>query len=228
MKTPLYIFVLPFALVGLLACGSTDPGSSATGGAGGTGGNDGIAGHGGDAATGGNGGDGATGGNAGNGGSPSDRRIFVTSAVQTAGLGGIAGADEICATEAADANLQGEFKAWLSTTSSSVADRLSHDGGPFVRVDEMVVANDWADLVDGALLAPINLDANGQPRTGDVWTGTLETGASYTVDDCVAFTSGDNADGHAYCGSSTSTTATWTYNQRAACASTLRLYCVEQ
>ena len=222
MKTPLYIFVLPFALVGLLACGSTDPGSSATGG---TGGNDGIAGHGGDAATGGNGGDGATGGN---GGSPSDRRIFVTSAVQTAGLGGIAGADEICATEAADANLQGEFKAWLSTTSSSVADRLSHDGGPFVRVDEVIVANDWADLVDGALLAPINLDANGQPRTGDVWTGTLETGASYTVDDCAAFTSGDNADGHAYCGSSTSTAATWTYNQRAACASTLRLYCIEQ
>jgi len=154
--------------------------------------------------------------------------MFVTSTPQTAALGGIAGADEICATEAADANLQGEFKAWLSTTSSSVADRLSHDGGPFVRVDEMVVANDWADLVDGALLAPINLDANGQPRTGDVWTGTLETGASYTVDDCAAFTSGDNADGHAYCGSSTSTTATWTYNQRAACASTLRLYCIEQ
>jgi hypothetical protein len=157
-----------------------------------------------------------------------ERRIFVTSAIQTAGLGGIAGADEICATEAADANLQGEFKAWLSTTSSSVADRLSHDGGPFVRVDEVIVANDWADLVDGALLAPINLDANGQPRTGDVWTGTLADGASYTVDDCAAFTSGDNADGHAYCGSSTSTTATWTYNQRAACASTLRLYCIEQ
>ena len=198
MKTPLYIFVLPFALLGLLGCGTADPG---TGGAG---------------------------GNSGTGGSPSDRRIFVTSAVQTAGLGGIVGADEICATEAADANLQGEFKAWLSTTSSSVAERLSHDGGPFVRVDEVIVANDWADLVDGALLAPINLDANGQPRTGDVWTGTLETGASYTVDDCAAFTSGDNADGHAYCGSSTSTTATWTYNQRAACASTLRLYCIEQ
>ena len=94
--------------------------------AGGTGGNDGIAGHGGDGATGGSGGDSATGGNGGDGGSPStDRRIFVTSAIQTAGLGGIAGADEICATEAADANLQGEFKAWLSTTSSSVA------GSPF-------------------------------------------------------------------------------------------------
>jgi len=226
MKRSLCTLVLPFALVGLLACGSAEQGS---GGSGGTGGSGATAGVGGSGAAGGSGGDGGAGGMGGIGGSPStERRMFVTSTPQTAALGGIAGADEICATEAADANLQGEFKAWLSTTSSSVADRLSHDGGPFVRVDEMVVANDWADLVDGALLAPINLDANGQPHTGDVWTGTLERGASYSVDDCAAFTSGDNADGHAYCGSSTSTTATWTYNQRAACASTLRLYCIEQ
>ena len=195
VKTPLYIFVLPFALLGLLACGSADPG---------------------------------TGGDGGNGGSPSDRRIFVTSAVQTAGLAGIAGADEICAIEAADANLQGEFKAWLSTTSSSVADRLSHDGGPFVRVDEVIVANDWADLIDGALLAPINLDANGQPRTGDVWTGTLGDGASYVVSDCSGFTTANAPSAHALCGSSTSATSTWTNNQPAGCASTLRLYCIEQ
>jgi len=163
------------------------------------------------------------------GGSPStERRIFVTSTRQTAALGGITGGDEICATQAADANLEGEFKAWLSTTSSSVVDRLSHEGGPFVRVDETIVANDWADLLDGALLAPINLDATGQARAGDVWTGTLATGASYTVDDCAVFTSGDNADGHALCGSSTSATSTWTNNQLAACSSTLRLYCIEE
>jgi len=228
VKTPLYIFVLPFALLGLLACGSADPGTGGAGGNNGTGGNDGIAGHGGDGVTGGSGGDGATGGDGGNAGSPSDRRIFVTSAVQTAGLGGIAGADEICATEAADANLQGEFKAWLSTTSSSIVDCLSHDGGPFVRVDETIVANDWADLVDGALLWPINLDAMRQPRTGDVWTGTLPTGESYLNDDCTTFTSESSTVGQALCGSSTSATTTWTNNQPARCSSTLRLYCIEQ
>jgi hypothetical protein len=163
------------------------------------------------------------------GGSPStERRIFVTSTVYTAALGGIAGADARCATQADAAGLDGNFKAWLSTISSSVVDRLSHEGGPFARVDETIVANDWADLLDGALLAPISLDATGQAQTGDVWTGTLATGASYTVDDCAAFTSGDNADGHAYCGSSTSATSTWTYNKPAACSSTLRLYCIEQ
>jgi hypothetical protein len=195
----------------LLACGSAEQGSGGSG------------------ATGGSGGDGATGGAGGIGGSPStERRIFVTSTVQTAALGGIAGADALCATQAADANLDGEFKAWLSTTSSSVVDRLSHDGGPFVRVDETIVANDWADLLDGALLAPIDRDATGQARTGDVWTGTLSTGASYAVSDCAAFTSGSGSSGHALCGSSTSTTATWTDNQPASCPSTLRLYCIEQ
>jgi len=163
------------------------------------------------------------------GGSPSaERRIFVTSTRPTAALGGITGADEICATQAADASLEGEFKAWLSTTSSSVADRLSHEGGPFVRVDETIVANDWADLVDGALLASINLDATGQAQTGDVWTGTLATGASYAASDCAGFTSGSGAGDLALCGSSTSATSTWTNNQLARCSSTLRLYCIEQ
>jgi hypothetical protein len=150
----------------------------------------------------------------------------VTSTVQTAALGGIAGADALCATQANGADLDGNFKAWLSTLSSAVADRLSHEGGPFVRVDGEVVANDWADLVDDRLLWPINLDATGQQRDSDVWTGTLATGASYDGGDCAAFTS--STAGVSLCGDSTSVTATWTNNQPAGCASTLRLYCIEQ
>jgi hypothetical protein len=112
----------------------------------------------------------------------SERRVFVTSTVQTAALGGIAGADELCAAQAAGAELEGDFKAWLSTISSSVSQRLAHSTVPYVLVDGTTVASDWEDLVDGALLAPINLDANGQVRTGDTWTGTLATGASYLTD----------------------------------------------
>jgi hypothetical protein len=187
-------------MVGLLACGSADSGSGGLGGSGGV------------------------------GGSPSERRVFVTSTVQTAALGGIAGADALCATQADEAGLGRNFKAWLSTTLSSVADadRLSQNGGPFVRVDEVIVANDWADLVDGALLAPISLDATGQASAGDVWTGTLPNGDSYTFDDCAAFTSESGTAGQALCGNSTSTSTTWTDNQPARCSSTLRLYCIEQ
>ena len=193
-------------MTGLLACGTADSGSGGTGGSG------------------------ATGGSGGVGGSPSARRVFVTSTRQTALLGGIVGADELCATQADEAGLGRNFKAWLSTTLSSVADadRLSQDGGPFVRVDEVIVANDWADLVDGALLAPISLDATGQARAGDVWTGTLPNGDSYTLDDCTAFTSESSTVGQALCGSSTSVTATWTQSQTPRCSTLLRLYCIEQ
>jgi len=156
----------------------------------------------------------------------SEWRIFVTNTVQNANLGGIAGADELCAGQASDANLGGEFKAWLSTRTSSVSDRLTHSSGAYVLVNGTVVANDWDDLVDGSILAPINLDANGEPRTGDVWTGTLATGASFPDDDCAAFTS-DSAD-IALCGASASTTATWTENITPACSVQLRLYCIEQ
>jgi hypothetical protein len=135
--------------------------------------------------------------------------MFVTSTVQTAALGGVAGADELCAMQAADANLVGDFKAWLSTLSSSVSDRLAHSSVPYVLVDGTMVASDWDDLVDGALLAPIN-----------------RTGASYLGSDCASFTSGSA--GAAQCGAVGSTTLTWTENIVPACSSRLRLYCIEQ
>ncbi|MDH3623935.1 MAG: hypothetical protein OES69_10615 [Myxococcales bacterium] len=155
-----------------------------------------------------------------------ERRMFITNTVQNADFGGIAGADELCAAQAADANLEGDFKAWLSTRSSSVSDRLTRSNGPYVLVDGTTVANDWDDLVNGSILASINLDANGERRTGDVWTGTLATGDSYPNDDCAAFTSGSG--GTALCGASASTDAKWTQNITPACSTRLRLYCIEQ
>jgi len=141
-------------------------------------------------------------------------------------LGGLDGADQLCVTQASDAGLEGDFKAWLSTRSLSVVDRLIHADGPYVLVDGTLVANDWDDLVDGSIQAPINLDANGELRGGDTWTGTLATGASYTTDDCAGFTSG--SDGTALCGTSASTSATWTQNITPVCSTGLRLYCIEQ
>ena len=156
----------------------------------------------------------------------SEWRIFITNTVQNADFGGLDGADQLCATQAADAGLEGDFKAWLSTRSLSVSDRLMHADGPYVLVDGTLVANDWDDLLDGSIQAPINLDANGDLRGGDTWTGTLATGASYSSDDCAAFTSGSG--GIALCGSSESTSSTWSENITPACSTGLRLYCVEQ
>ncbi|MBW2191987.1 MAG: hypothetical protein JRG93_20865, partial [Deltaproteobacteria bacterium] len=149
-----------------------------------------------------------------------------TNTVQNADFGGLDGADQLCATQAADAGLGGDFKAWLSTRSLSASDRLAHADGPYVLVDGTLVASDWDDLVDGFIAAPINLDASGAVGTGDTWTGTLATGASYPDDDCAAFTS--SSGGIALCGSTASTSAAWTENVTPDCSTELRLYCIEQ
>ena len=219
-----YRLLLSIFLTGLLACSSTDGGGDA--GSGGGAGTGGEAGSGGDAGTGGGSG---TGGEAGTGGDagPSEWRIFRTATIQNADLGGIEGADGICAAQASAAGLQGEFKAWLSTVSLPVFDRVTRANGPYVLVDGTIVANGWDDLVDGSILAPINLDAGGVVRAGEVWTGTLAIGgASFLGDDCAAFTSGTT--GVALCGATDSTTSTWTENITPACSTLLGLYCIEQ
>ena len=156
-----------------------------------------------------------------------ERRIFRTDTTQNANLGGIDGADAICAAQALAAGLEGEFKAWLSTIASPVADRVTQSSGPYVLVDGTRVADDWGDLVDGSILAPVDLDANGIARSGEIWTGTLATGASFLGSDCAAFTT-ESMGMTGLCGASSATNATWTENITPACSTRLGLYCIEQ
>ena len=117
----------------------------------------------------------------------------------------------------------------LSGISNGVLRNISlsvRDGECLVLVGATVIANDWDDLVDGSISAPINVDASGQTRTGDVWTGTLATGASYLSSDCGGFTNGTT--GVALCGTSSSANSTWTQNIAPSCSTLLRLYCFEQ
>ena len=154
-------------------------------------------------------------------------RLFITNTMQNAALGGIEGADALCAAQATAAGLDGDFRAWLSTSGSSVSSRLSRSSTPYVLVDGTVVANDWDDLVDGSIMAPVDLDADGLRQTGDVWTGTLATGDSFQGQDCEGFTT-SSFDVIGLCGASASTSSTWTENITPRCLTTLRLYCIEQ
>jgi hypothetical protein len=44
-----------------------------------------------------------------------------------------------------------------------------------------VIANDWADLIDGQLYAPINVDEKGVIYPfSEVWTGTIADGTAST------------------------------------------------
>lgn len=125
------------------------------------------------------------------------------------------------------AGLEGEFKAWLSTLSSPATNRLAQSSVPYVLVDRTRIADNWDDLTDGSIQAPINLDASGQVLGGDVWTGTLPSGASYMDGDCEGFMS-SSSDLISLCGSTEFGNAFWTAAQTPDCSVSLRLFCIEQ
>jgi hypothetical protein len=105
--------------------------------------------------------------------------VFVTSAVYVSDMGGLAGADAKCNALAAAANLPGAYMAWLAASAGSPSTRFTQSSTPYIRVDGAVIANNWADLVDGTLANPINLTELGTaPQSplgncggADVWTG---------------------------------------------------------
>lgn len=189
------------------ACGDSGTGSGGSGGEAGMGGE--------------------AGGGAGGTAPGAERRMFVTSSSQDGDFGGIEGADALCSALAAQAELEGEFKAWLSTLSSSVAERLAPaEDARYVLVDGTTAATSWEDLLDGSVAVPIDLDESGTRRTGDVWTGTLSNGEAYSIDDCDGFTSG--TEGTGLCGTTSSAASFWTENSNPTCSTQLRLYCIEQ
>jgi len=153
-----------------------------------------------------------------------EKIIFATSSKQNGVLGGLAGADGICGDRAAAAGLDGTFKAWVSSSDEPAENRLAHADVPYVRTDGTPVADDWNDLVDGNLDAPISRDEEGGSVSGDVWTGTRPNGNTADAT-CGGF---DTSDGFGVCGSSTATGGNWSDNIQPFCTSALRLYCVEQ
>lgn len=105
--------------------------------------------------------------------------VFVTSTTHDGDIGGNPGPDRVCNRLASAVSLPGVYRAWLSYGDShtSVANTFFGASVPYVRVDGVVIANDWDDLVDGSLLAPINVDENGEPATTSrVWTLTTTEG----------------------------------------------------
>jgi hypothetical protein len=143
--------------------------------------------------------------------------------------GGLAAADALCDCLAGlnfESPLPGTYKAWLSDGTTSAASRLSHASVPYLRVDDVKVADDWTDLTDGTLDAPINVTSTGVPVAGSehVWTGSNPSGA-LLGNTCVNW-SGTAVWGHY--GLSDSTTATWTDSFIETCGATNQLYCVQQ
>jgi hypothetical protein len=79
--------------------------------------------------------------------------------------------------EAADAGLPGIYRAWTIGEDSPDMDKLfTRSLGPYVLVNGTVVANNWDDLTDGTLAAPINLNEKGELTSLEVWTNVAVDG----------------------------------------------------
>jgi hypothetical protein len=102
--------------------------------------------------------------------------VKVTSAGYNGAFGGLADADAICATHAANAGHSGTFVAYLSTSTDNAIKRIQ-DARGWVRTDGLPVADLPSDITNGRLFYPIRLDENkADVGAALVWTGSGTTG----------------------------------------------------
>lgn len=149
--------------------------------------------------------------------------VFVTSESMPVGsIGGLAGADEICAQRANDANLPGTYVAWLSDSKTDAVERLAGARG-WVRTDGLVFADRVEDIVEGNIYNPIYLDETGTPVGSNVVTGTV-AGGTASADTCADWTS-SNGDEMFHRGVSHHVHPSWTSRQGIPCSQNARLYC---
>jgi hypothetical protein len=154
------------------------------------------------------------------------------SSVQTTGnLGGFAGADALCQSLASASSISGVYRAWLADSTLDPATLHTKSGAPYVRIDLVVVADDWADLTDGTIQNPIWLDETGFVRGDRVWTNVTAIGAGAVggSDHCVDWSSASSGASGAY-GETSGGGAPggWTEFGSEGCDQLNRIYCIEQ
>lgn len=172
------------------------------------------------------------------------RRVFLSSTTTNGSLGGRDGADARCQSLAQAANLGGAWKAWLGAGNTGPANdpswnRVAPAG--FARLDGVLVATGWADLVDGALLAPINVTELGSGGPSIVWTAAGDDGLPAVCAPSMTGTNNCDCDAwtmpldsisfssyNAEVGSSAAMDASWTSASSQGCSNMAALYCFEQ
>jgi hypothetical protein len=160
------------------------------------------------------------------------RHAFVTYASWSGTMGGLAGADGKCQTDADESAIAtGKlFKAWLSNGVNVSPDtRFKKSTVPYVLVDGTEIAKDWADLTDGSLAAAITLSAKGiavdVSPTLVVWTDTTSQGLGIAGKECMSWSSTVLT---GKVGNLTSKTSGWTDGATQTCDKQAHLYCFQQ
>jgi hypothetical protein len=159
---------------------------------------------------------------------PRRRVVFVTQRSVAGNFGGLAGGDIICAAEAADAGLGGQFVAWLANGNPSfqAKSRFATDAGWYLTNDggEVFSGPSALNNANGPKVG-INRTARGEILDGgQVWTGLYGDGVPIGKD-CVGWTTtlDDGVPGNVG-----STATTWSVAAPDYCNTEKRLYCFEK
>lgn len=165
-----------------------------------------------------------------------EHRIFISSSTHDGNLGGISGANTICANLASGAGLTRTYKAVLSDDSNAAdsSGGLQFVGSIFVvdsSGEKTVVAGSGSELWgtdSNNLTATINVNESGTTITSTVntWTGTNSNGGSQT-DNCTNWSS-NSSSVLGQIGNSSFTNDQWVETGTTNCNTTLRIYCVSQ
>ena len=171
-------------------------------------------------------------------GTPTPKIVFITSTTYDGALGGLVVADAECQALADAAGLSGTFLAWLSDGPNSPSTTFTQSPEPYLRLDGVMVASSWDDLVDGTILSHIEVDENGDhpsvgisPTSRKSWTGTHFGGTSSTPlpdagQNCSGWTVNSAASG--WVGNFQDLAVSWTLGSQPICSRFLHLYCFEQ
>ena len=159
-----------------------------------------------------------------------DRVVFASSVeYQGFALDGLYGADQRCRMLAALAMLPnfGTYRAWLSDSTTTAADRILHSRGRYVLTNGLVVADDWDALVSGTLQHPIDTTELSELDGFCAWTGTYASGlpalGSSSCDDWSGkdgLQKGGNGYGDEF-------GEWWSFFEHAPCGSECAIYCFE-
>lgn len=163
------------------------------------------------------------------------KRVFTTApneyyiGTTTGKFQGLAGADAICQNRANTANLGGTWRAWLSSSTVSAAQRLTHSTGPYQLIDGTPIANDWTELTSGTLQNKISENELAQTWTSAVtWTSTNPDGTAIASATCADFTVASSSVTVNY-GINDYVNGRWTKELiTTTCADHMGFYCIEQ
>jgi hypothetical protein len=154
-------------------------------------------------------------------------QVFLTNSIHLGNFAelaesgnGLDGADAFCQTAAETAGLSGTWTAWLSDDLEDAAGSIPN--GEYRLVNGTLVASNKADLTDGVLKHPINVNEFGNQSSNTVWSGTDPSGNTWmdavmATSNCANWTNADGntscAPGEASCatqGNSSKTDGEWT------------------